>query len=142
MVPDVAQGRDLSRYERLMLADPGRRLMSETQTAILAQSRSFLWSHWEQKKRAYLVLTLSSVDATSTSHVFIEPDNSGRWRIYWRIVRTDGEVDDLPTEYNVDWVVPGDWDKPGIPIAAGQSPDPSRNELEFRNTCGEFENDF
>ncbi len=142
MVPDMAQGRDLSRYERLMLVDPGHRLMSETQTPTLSQSRSLLWSHWAQKKRAYLVLSLSSVDETSTSHVFVEPDDSGRWRIYWRIVRTDGEVDDLPTGYDMTWVVPGDWDKSGVPIAGGQSSEPNRNELEFRNTCGEFERDF
>jgi hypothetical protein len=41
-----------------------------------------------------LILTLSSVDAT-TSHVIIQKDEIGRWRVYWRIVRYHSEVDGL-----------------------------------------------
>src|SRR5439155_8440117 len=70
MIDDVAQGRDLTQYERLELADPEPRVVSDQRrNPVLAQARTFLWRHWQDRKRAYLLLTLSSVDATSTSHV-------------------------------------------------------------------------
>ena len=67
MIDNVAQGRDLTRYERLELADPEPRVVSDRRrNPVLAQARNFLWRHWQDRKRAYLLLTLSSVDATST----------------------------------------------------------------------------
>ena len=36
------------------------------------------------------------MDATSTSHIFIEPAASSVWQVSWRIVRHNNEVDDLP----------------------------------------------
>jgi hypothetical protein len=90
-----------------------------------------------------LLLTLSSVDATSTSHVFVEPDEAGRWRVYWRIVRRHSEVDDVPTAYGVRWVIPArDWDAPDTPVPQGQEPDPLRDRLEFRDACGDVEARF
>jgi hypothetical protein len=142
-VNDVGQGRDLRRYDRLELADPEPRAASDRRgDPILAQARSFLWEHWRDRKRAYLLLTRSSVDATSTSHVFIEKDEIGRWRVYWRSVRRRSEVDDAPSAYAVRWVTPGDWDKPGTPLAQGQEPDPVRHRLEFRDVCGDLDGSF
>ena len=67
IIDDVAQGRDLTQYERLELADPEPRVVSDQRrNPVLAQARTFLWRHWQDRKRAYLLLTLSSVDATST----------------------------------------------------------------------------
>jgi hypothetical protein len=143
MIDDVAQGRDLTQYERLELADPEPRVVSDQRrNPVLAQARTFLWRHWQDRKRAYLLLTLSSVDATSTSHVFVEPDETGRWRLYWRGVRHTNEVDDSPTDYSVEWVIPGDWNKPGTPLPRGQEPDPLKNKLEFRDGCGEVDESF
>lgn len=136
-VEDVAQGRDLSQYERLELADPEPRAAADRRRdPILAQARTFLWQHWHNRKRAYLLLTLRSVDTTSTSHVFIEPDEIGRWRVYWRAVRFHSEVDDAPTAYSMNWVIPGQWNQPGTPLGAGQEPDPQKHKLEFRDICG------
>jgi hypothetical protein len=142
MVDDVAQGRDLTRYDKLELVNPeAMGVVMEQRDPVRAQARAFLWAHWEAKKRAYLVLTLSSVDATGTSHVFIEPDNIGRWRIYWRGI-SRREIADSPARYSMAWVIPGEWDKPGVPLAQGQQPDPLRHRLEFRDVCGDFDGRF
>ena len=132
----IEQGRDLSRYETLNLVNPNRHGKS---VQVYAQARTFVWDHWRAKKHGYLVLTSSSVDATSTSHIFVEQDDTGRWRVAWRIVRHSGEIDDLPTYYGVMWVVPQGWDVPGKPLAPNEQPDPRRHELEFLDKCGDIE---
>ena len=58
--------------------------------------RDFIWQHWENKQRAYIRITFDSVDAVSTSHIFIEPDQNGKWHVAWRIVRHLGEITDIP----------------------------------------------
>jgi hypothetical protein len=136
-VADIAQGRDLTKYEKLELRDrehfhPWERWDNPS----LAPARSFLWEHWRDRKRAYLVLTQSSVDHTGTSHMFVEPDGSGRWRVYRRQLDRRELVDE-PTAYLVVWVIPNGWDRPGTPLPAGQAPDPMKDELEFRDVCGE-----
>ena len=62
----------------------------------LRNARAFIWEHWQSKKRGYIRITFNSVDATSTSHIFIEPDSKGIWQVTWRIVRHNNEVNDLP----------------------------------------------
>lgn len=133
-VDGVEQGRDLSSYERVDLGS----VRNESESAI-ADARLFLWEHWSKRKPGYLTLTGSSVDATSTSHIFIERDGTGRWRVAWRIVRHNGLIDDLPTYYAVDWVRPGGWRKPGLALGVGEQPDPKKHELEFRDRCGDIE---
>jgi hypothetical protein len=105
---------------------------------ILAQARSSLWDHWRNRKRGHLVLTLSSVDHTGTAHVFVEPDDSGRWRAYWRQLDNRQLIDE-PTAYWLIWVTPDGWDKPGTPLSNGQVPDPLIHQLEFRDVCGEMD---
>lgn len=126
---DIAQDRDLNKYERLNLKN----------NPSLPQARTFLWEHWRDKKAAYLTLTLSSVDATSTNHVFIEQHQSGRWRVAWRIVRHNGDIDDLPTYYALEWVKAAGWRKPGVPLGADEMPDSQKHQLEFRDVCGDIE---
>jgi hypothetical protein len=67
----------------------------------LETARNFILEHWQNKKRGYIRVTLDSVDAVSTSHIFIEPDASGKWQITWRIARwhamIPSGIDDLPT---------------------------------------------
>lgn len=71
----IEQGRDLNRYERLDVSDREPRFAAELEaSSIIARARSFLWEHWHNKKSAYLTITGSSVDATSTSHIFVEED--------------------------------------------------------------------
>jgi len=141
MVDNVAQSRDLGRYETLHLISPPMTVVESQTDPALARARTFLWEHWKAHKRGYLILTASSVDATATSHVFVEPDNIGRWRVSWRIVRRR-EVDDTPTDYSMAWVIPGEWDRPGTPLAQGQQPDPLRHRLEFRDVCGDIDGGF
>ena len=62
----------------------------------MEDARAFIWEHWQSKKRGYIRITFNSVDATSTSHILIEPDTSSVWQVTWRIVRHNNQVDDLP----------------------------------------------
>ena len=133
-VEGVEQGRDLSLYERVDLGS-----VRNERASAFADARLFLWEHWSNRKSGYLTLTGSSVDATSTSHIFVERDETGRWRVAWRIVRHNGLIHDLPTYYAVDWVRPGGWRKPGFALGVGEQPDPKKHELEFRDRCGDIE---
>src|SRR5262245_21698200 len=80
------------------------RIASAIETA-----RIFIWEHWQNKKRGYIRLTYDSVDAVSTSHIFIEPDASGKWQIVWRITRwhamMPSGIDDLPTIRRVEQII-------------------------------------
>src|ERR1700730_16343764 len=42
----------------------------------LRKVRDFIWSHWGDKKRGYVVVTITSPDAASDVHMFIEPDDT------------------------------------------------------------------
>jgi hypothetical protein len=66
------------------------------------RAREFIWSHWESRRRGYIRLTWDSVDAVSTSHIFIEPIESGTWRVAWRIVRGTGVIHDRPDSMRVE----------------------------------------
>jgi len=134
-IPDIAQGRDLRKYERLELSDFGPTHPWEKRGAVFVQARRFVAEHWRIHKRGYLIFTRSSVDHTGTSHLFIEPNDSGRWRVYWRQLRR--ELIDEPTAYWVLWVVSGT-DQTRTPVPATQVPDPNIDELEFRDVCGEL----
>lgn len=133
-VTGIGQGRDLSLYERANFGSA-----TDYDENANADARVFLWEHWTKQKPGYLTLTGSSVDATSTSHIFIELDEAGRWRVAWRIVRHNGLIHDLPTYYRVDWVRPGGWRKPGIALGASEQSDPKKHQLEFRDRCGDIE---
>ncbi len=137
-VENVAEGRNLKNYEQLVLVSPTpRTAVGMASDPVLRQARAFLWEHWRDKKRGYLTLTLSSVDATSTSHIFVEQDPSNRWRVSWRIVRHDGDVNDLPTYYSVEWVHPLGFERPGTPLRKGELPDPAKDTLQFRGNCAD-----
>lgn len=142
-VKDVAQGRDLHKYEKLTLTNPKPMTVVESQAdSTIPRARMFVWQHWRDRKQGYLIMTLSSVDATSTSHIFVEQDNTDHWRVSWRIVRYMGEVDDLPTYYAIQWVIPAGFRQLGTPLREGQQPDPLKNRLEFRDKCGDVEQSF
>ena len=112
---------------------------SKDRAPIIVSARSFLWEHWHNQKPAYLTLTGSSVDATSTPHIFVEQEEAGRWRVAWRIVRHNGVIDDLPTYFAVEWVRPNGCGKPELPLRRSEEPDPKKHELEFRDKCGDVE---
>ena len=137
-VPDIAQGRDLDKYDTVRLRD-SRHLhpWEYKESSEIAQARTFLWEHWQGRKRGYLMLTLSSVDHTGTAHVFVEPDDSGRWRVYWRQIDGRGLIEE-PTAYSILWVLPTKGDRPGTPIPDRQAPDAFKDRLEFHDVCGEL----
>jgi len=62
----------------------------------LPKLRDFVWTHWQTKKRAYIRISFDTVDAVSTSHIFIEPDSDGKWHVVWRIARHTNEITDIP----------------------------------------------
>ena len=96
---DVVQGRNLDRYERLGPLE-GPSWPDDSHKAV-RQARAFVWEHWRARKCGYLIITFSSVDERSTSHVFVEPDGRGEFRVSWRIVRLSESVDDGPPLYSL-----------------------------------------
>ena len=89
--PSVAKetptgGRDLSQYAfggRLGCTHPFPRDSPRCEKS-LQQARNFIWKHWQQKTRGYVVVKRATVDAGMNAHIFIEPDERGNWRIVWR----------------------------------------------------------
>src|SRR5437899_6917316 len=72
------ENRDLSAYSfgghlgcKTPLIRESRRCQSS-----LRNARDFIWNHWRDKKRGYLVVTTTSADAASDVHIFIEPDDA------------------------------------------------------------------
>jgi hypothetical protein len=100
----IAQDRDLSLYDRGgKFGCGGVWLKSEDGRcrASIVRARAFIWKHWQEQKRGYVIVSLGSEDAQSDSHIFIEPDESGAWHVVWRIDRVfamehSGEIDDVP----------------------------------------------
>jgi hypothetical protein len=138
---DIIQHRDLSLYESAGPYDGGYFPMfhnEDPQQAIdlQATAREFVWQHWKEKKRAYLIITFHSVDATSTTHLFIEPDDLGVWSISRRIVRHHGEIDDLPKTFSVQRINLKDKNNSKI-ISVDSTPDPKSYVLLFIDKDGE-----
>jgi hypothetical protein len=100
----ITQDRDLSLYERGgKFGCGGVMLKSEVARcrAAIARARAFIWKHWQEQKRGYVIVSLGSDDAESDSHIFVEPDESGAWHVVRRIQRVfamehSGEIDDVP----------------------------------------------
>ena len=102
---DIAQRRDLSIYDdgghincRLgMVCYSGEAAKDfGREQCQLPKLRDFVWGHWQTRKRGYIRVSFDSVDAVSTSHLFIEPDSDGKWHVAWRIARHNHEITDIP----------------------------------------------
>ena len=113
--PDIAQGRDLTKYDDGGHHDCRNHSLSDTapRSCDYANARDFILAHWERKRRGYIRLTVDSVDTMSTSHIFIEPAADG-WRICWRVAqaRANGPsvVRDLPDIVSVERTRHGEYD--------------------------------
>jgi hypothetical protein len=46
--------------------------------------RDFIWRHWSEKTRGYARLSMSGIDSTTTTYLFVEPDRAGAWRVACR----------------------------------------------------------
>jgi hypothetical protein len=86
---DIAQNRDLSAYRQGGFFDCREWFSKNEARGDCDENklRDFIWQSWTSKTRGYVRVTYNSVDAVSTSHIFIEPDEKGQWRVAWRIVR-------------------------------------------------------
>lgn len=48
------------------------------------RARDFILKHWQNKKRACIIVEYQGSDVAGEQHVFIEPNNNGQWEIVWR----------------------------------------------------------
>jgi hypothetical protein len=89
----MVESRDLSQYDFGGYHGCGLNVedwTSDRCVHTLKKARQFILKHWKEKKRGYVVVKYRSVDAESHSHIFIEPDENGNWRIVWTIERIFG----------------------------------------------------
>ena len=103
---NITEGRDLSLYDQggyfnCFAHIPVRTQKEQDQIERrvrqrVATARLFILNHWQEHRRGYIRLSFDSVDAHSTSHIFIEPDSSGKWQVIWRIARDSNEITTLP----------------------------------------------
>jgi len=82
---DPADGRDLTIYEFGGQVEecswkPGEEEFREC-VAKRETARRFIFDQWRSKKRSYIAIHLPCIDCMPTLHVFLEPDDAGRWRI-------------------------------------------------------------
>ena len=89
MTADIAQARDMSLYDDGGHWDCREHSLSDTspRNCDLPKVRAFIWEHWQKKQRAYIRVTVDSVDTMGTSHIFVEPDDHGLWHVAWRVAQ-------------------------------------------------------
>lgn len=137
----IAQGRHLGEYRIDQMLDPEMTMAYEGRTRYrdsYRKARDFLWRHWVARRPAYLMLTGQAIGAVTTTHIFVEAEDSGRWRVAWRIVRSNGVVDDLPMFYGVEWApatIPGPETEGPADSGSGAG---GRKVLRFLDHCGEL----
>jgi len=117
----VTAGRDLSLYDNGGRQGCGIILKTELpkSEASLQIARNFIWEHWTNQKRGYVIVKRASVDAESDAHIFIEPGESGVWHVVWTWERifgnvgtrdVAGEIDDMPDIRSVERKIATDKD--------------------------------
>lgn len=86
--PDIiTQYRDLSLYDfggRNGYCDYQNAPANRNCKKFRSKVRDYIWQHWRDKKRAYIILEYSGIDSQSDAHVFIEPGKNGQWHIDWK----------------------------------------------------------
>lgn len=53
------------------------------------EARDFIWKHWKDNQRAYIVLESKDNESFSRDHIFIEPDENGEWILVVKNVSTE-----------------------------------------------------
>ncbi|MBA3785018.1 MAG: hypothetical protein H0X15_05670 [Acidobacteria bacterium] len=77
--------RNLDDYDKIRLDVP----VIENPRSANIKVRDFVWKHWKQKDLGYAIITLRSKEGDpTTSHIFIEPDGAGVWRV---AIRSESE---------------------------------------------------
>jgi|SRR5262245_25678905 len=78
----VVENRNLTRY-----ADGGEFTSSPmTKRTRIDAIGDFIWRHWSEKRRGYARLSMSGIDSTTITYLFVEPDEAGVWRVACRQV--------------------------------------------------------
>lgn len=80
----IFEDRDMSIYDNFGRQSCSFEEVSENQSKCdrsLAKARRFVWEHWEKRKRGYVAVAWGSDGRTGTTHLFIEPNKEGKWRI-------------------------------------------------------------
>ncbi|MFN0111701.1 MAG: hypothetical protein ACKVZH_22825 [Blastocatellia bacterium] len=89
-IAGIEQGRDLQLYDQgghCYCGSYAERPEEEIKRkAEFSNARQFIWEHWRDKKRGYIRLTFSGIDAATTTHFFIEPEPGNKWVINRRAI--------------------------------------------------------
>ena len=105
---EITQKRDMSQYSQKYFDCAEVRLKTAPKSNCDENEiQSIIWQNWLDKKKTYVVITRNSVDAFASNHIFIEPDESGKWCIVWRIARSAmnaNGIDDVPKIISVERV--------------------------------------
>ena len=91
---EIIQSRDLARYD-----DGGKflaALHSPIKPSRMEKLRSFILQHWKDHRRAYVRVDFAGVDNLAESHIFIEPNDAGSWRIVWRMIHHQAVIPPPP----------------------------------------------
>lgn len=124
----IFEGRDLASYDFAGVVGCGvedQKTSNDRCEADYKRARDFVWKHWTQKKSGYIEVRKRSIESARerTTHLFIEPDEAGKWRIVERTVpmlvpEDAGELrlDDL---IEVDWEILSDLEEPRVGYKRG-----------------------
>ena len=85
---DPSDGREISTYDKGEHVDECSWYGDDEFETCLKRSverrenaRRFIYEHWRSKTLAYISIDRRCIDCAPTDHIFIEPDDTGRWRI-------------------------------------------------------------
>jgi hypothetical protein len=80
--------RNLNDYDKISFDIP----VSESPYSAVAKARSFIWEHWQQHRKGYVILKLRNKHGElTTSQTYIEPNENGEWRV---VIHTKSELRD------------------------------------------------
>jgi hypothetical protein len=80
--------RDLRSYEKAGPFSLTLNLDAQSRIKLEAEVRKFVWEHWRERRLGYVTFTKFSKEGEpSTSHLFVEPDEEGVWRVAVKIDR-------------------------------------------------------
>ena len=93
---EIIQGRNLALY------DAGGEFLAALSHPITPEQmeklRSFISEHWKNHRRGYVRVNFAGIDNLEESHIFIEPNNAGDWRIIWRTIHHQGVIPPPPLQ--------------------------------------------
>lgn len=76
------QKRNLARYDDGGSFDFNWGLGPKAHERMRPKLRKFIWEHWSQKRLGHVIVTFYTIEGDPTTHnLYIEPDESGQWRI-------------------------------------------------------------